>query len=129
MRFSRQKRAIARGGNDVDKINLDFEACTVEIINDNQQGVETCAELSARKNAILKAMGYTVFDLTHEMNQINNWINGGPEPDFFKGNYSGQKMSYKELEKKAAELDIWKMRYETILIAYMNLVKGNSGNG
>ena len=70
----------------MDKIILDFEACTVEIIDKNQQGVESCPELSARKDAILKAMGYKCFDITQEINELNAWINGGPEPGFFKDN-------------------------------------------
>ena len=74
----------------MDRINLDFEACTVEIITDNQKGTEYCENLAKRKNDILKAMGYKVFDITHEINQVNEWINGGPEPDFFKEAGNGQ---------------------------------------
>ena len=74
----------------MDKIILDFEARTVEIITDKQQGVEYCKELPARKNEILKAMGYKVFDITKEIKEVNDWINGGPEPGFFKGNGNGQ---------------------------------------
>ena len=68
----------------MDKINLDFEACKVEIITDSQHSIETCAKLPARKEAILKAMGFMVFDITKEIDQLNDWINGGQEPEFFK---------------------------------------------
>jgi len=65
------------------KVTLDFENETVEWDTDSQKGTESCPGLSERKEDILAAMRYKVFDLTSIMNTVNDLINGRISEDDF----------------------------------------------
>lgn len=59
-----------------DKITLDFEKNLITFDTDSEKGTEYNSSLSERKEAILKAMGYELVDITKEINAINEFING-----------------------------------------------------
>ena len=60
----------------MDKVTLDFENNIITWETDAQQGTEYCPDLSAKKAAILAAMGYAAVDLTKMVNAFQSYVNG-----------------------------------------------------
>lgn len=62
------------------KVTLDFEKNMITWDTDNMKGTEYCPELAERKQDILDAMGYSETDISEEIDAINGFLNGGPNP-------------------------------------------------
>ena len=60
----------------MDKVTLDFENNIIIWETDTQQGTEYCPELSAKKAAIMAAMGYTAIDLSKMVKAFTDYMNG-----------------------------------------------------
>lgn len=59
-----------------DKVTLDFETGMITWDMESQKGTEYCLDLAERKEKILEAMGYKVFDISRELDAVNDFING-----------------------------------------------------
>lgn len=59
-----------------DRVTLDFETCMITWDMDGQKGTEHCPDLAERREKILEAMGYKEFDISREIDIVNDFING-----------------------------------------------------
>jgi len=59
----------------MDKVTLDFENEIIEWGTDSQKGTESCPGLSGRKDDILAAMGYKMWDMRNVVDAVNSFIN------------------------------------------------------
>ena len=65
----------------MDRVTLDFENNMVEWDTNNYRGFESCPGLAERKDAILDAMGYHMWDVSDVIGALNSFINGKISPD------------------------------------------------
>lgn len=58
------------------KITLDFDKNIIIWDTEHQQGIEHCDDLSERKGAILKAMGYEEVNVSPVIHALEDFLNG-----------------------------------------------------
>lgn len=67
----------------MDKVTLDFEKETVTWESDTQNGTEYSPGLANRKNDILAAMGYEIWDASNVLNAVGDFIDCRIDEDSF----------------------------------------------
>jgi len=93
----------------VDKVTLDFENELVEWNTDSQKGLESCPGLAERKDNILAAMGYSMWDMSSVIGAVNSYISSeisaGEMNDIFDAELEGsQSLSFLPLMAQAIDV-------------------------